>query len=91
MDWDEIGQLKQQSAGIHFLASDMTGGKSCWESDLKQPVAIIIGSEATGVSRQAVDLSDGQIHIPMQGSIESLNASTAASILLFEVIRQRTQ
>ncbi|MCE5206943.1 MAG: RNA methyltransferase [Chloroflexi bacterium] len=91
LDWTEINALKQNAnQQLHFLASTMTGGKSCWESDLKRPIAILIGSEASGISSQAAQLSDEQIHIPMQGKIESLNASTAASILIFEAIRQRT-
>ena len=89
--WDELAALKQKrAAGMRFLASEMIGGKSCWASDLRQPVGLIIGSEAAGISNQAREQADDFIRIPMQGKIESLNASTAASILIFEVIRQRT-
>jgi TrmH family RNA methyltransferase len=89
MDWPELAGLKTKQR-LCLLASDMTGGQSCWQSDLRQPLALIIGSEAAGISEQMLALADARLHIPMQGKIESLNASAAASILLFEVIRQRT-
>jgi TrmH family RNA methyltransferase len=95
LDWEGIrnyGSTVDTIAepALQFLASDMTGGKSCWDSDLRRPCALIIGSEATGISAQAEAIAHERIHIPMQGKIESLNASAAASILIFEVIRQRT-
>jgi len=95
MDWEEIENFRNDErqkteTALRFLASDMDGGKSCWDSDLRRPCALIIGNEATGISTQAEALADERIHIPMQGKIESLNASIAASILIFEVIRQRT-
>lgn len=89
--WDELAALKQRRwAGMRFFGSEMSGGKSLWQTNLKDPLGLIIGSEAAGISCQAKQQADDFIHIPMQGKIESLNASTAASILIFEVIRQRT-
>jgi len=52
---------------------------------------LIIGSEAEGVSRTALDISDFKVSIPMPGHFESLNAAVAAGILIFEVVRQRTK
>jgi TrmH family RNA methyltransferase len=90
LDWQDIDLFKRQSSPVlNFLASDVQGGKSCWQSDLTQPIGLIIGNEASGISDQACKAADDLIHIPMQGKIESLNASIAASILIFEVIRQR--
>jgi len=70
-----------------FLA-DMNG-QSCWETDLKKPLALIIGGEAEGASEQAHKLANQKISIPMMGKMESLNAGVAGSVLMFEVMRQR--
>ena len=89
MGWDEIEKVIK-SEGLNVLVADMNG-QSCWETDLRQPVALIIGSEADGASESARKLANGNISIPMSGETESLNAGVAGSILMFEVLRQRTQ
>lgn len=89
MDWSEIAAKMKTIPDLQVLASIMDGGKSCWDYDLSKPTALIIGSEANGISRTAQDISDGKIFIPMPGNIESLNAAMAAGILIFEVVRQR--
>jgi TrmH family RNA methyltransferase len=71
-----------------FLA-DMDG-QSCWETDLRQPIALIIGGEADGASESARKLANQHISIPMSGMMESLNAGVAGSVLMFEVVRQRS-
>jgi tRNA G18 (ribose-2'-O)-methylase SpoU len=71
-----------------MLLADMNG-KSCWESDLRQPLALIIGGEAEGASDEARKLATQKISIPMAGNVESLNAGVAGSVLMFEVVRQR--
>jgi len=91
MDWDEIAAKIKTIPDLQILASMMDNGKSCWDYDLCKPTALIIGSEANGISRTAQDISDGNIFIPMPGNIESLNAVMAASILIFEAVRQRSQ
>lgn len=70
-----------------FLA-DMDG-QSCWETDLCQPLALIIGSEAEGASESAKQLANQIISVPMNEKMESLNAGVAGSVLMFEVVRQR--
>ena len=55
------------------------------------PSVLILGSEDKGVSRELITLSDQQIKIPMTGSIGSLNVSVAAGILLYEMVRQRSE
>ncbi len=80
------------TAGIpptQLLAADSECGTVCWSMDLKRPLALVIGGEAQGVTPEAAKLMDGWIKIPMPGSSESLNAAVAASILIFEVVRQR--
>jgi len=87
MGWDEIEQVVK-SAGLQVFLADMDG-PSCWETDLRQPVVLIIGSEAEGASESARKLASQKISIPMSGRIESLNAGVAGSVLMFEVVRQR--
>jgi RNA methyltransferase, TrmH family len=88
MTWDEIKQFCNSASQRVYLA-DMDG-QSCWESDLRQPLALIIGSEAEGASESARKLANQKISIPMNGNMESLNAGVAGSVLMFEVVRQRS-
>ncbi len=87
MTWEEIEQVVKLE-GLQVLIADMDG-RSCWEMDLRQPMALVIGSEAEGVSESARKLANGKIGIPMAGEVESLNAGVAGSVLMFEVMRQR--
>ncbi len=77
-------------SGLQVYLADMAG-ESCWDMDLRQPLALIIGSEAEGASESARMLSSQQIKIPMAGETESLNAAVAGSVLMFEVMRQRSK
>lgn len=86
-NWDEIRQFCE-SANHQIYLADMDG-QSCWETDLRQPLALIIGSEAEGASESARGLATGKISISMNNKIESLNAGVAGSVLMFEVVRQR--
>ena len=85
MTWDEVGV---QTKGLQIFLADMDG-QSCWETDLRQPLALIIGGEAEGASEEARKLATQKISIPMSGNVESLNAGVAGSLLMFEVVRQR--
>jgi len=85
MLWDEI---RAQTNGLQIFLADMDG-KACWETDLRQPLALIIGGEAEGASDEARKLAAHKISIPMAGNVESLNAGVAGSVLMFEVVRQR--
>ena len=87
MSWDEIKRFCE-SANQRIYLADMDG-QSCWEVDLRQPVALVIGSEAEGASESARRLAHQKISIPMSGEMESLNAGVAGSVLMFEVVRQR--
>ena len=86
--WDEIERVCKQ-AGLQVFLADM-GGRSCWETDLRRPLALIVGGEAGGASEQARELANTSVSIPMPGEAESLNASVAGAVLIFEVVRQRT-
>jgi TrmH family RNA methyltransferase len=83
--WDHIQAFTK---GLQVSLADMDG-QSCWEMDLRQPFALIIGGEAEGASPEARQLATQTISIPMFGNIESLNAGVAGSVLMFEVVRQR--
>ncbi len=83
--WEEI---KTQTKGLQIYLADMNG-QSCWETDLRQPLALIVGGEAEGASEEARKLATQKISIPMTGNVESLNAGVAGSVLMFEVVRQR--
>jgi 23S rRNA (guanosine2251-2'-O)-methyltransferase len=65
-------------------------GKSASETVLTGPSVLVLGSEDKGISREIIALADNQIKIPMTGTIESLNVSVAAGILLYEITRQRS-
>jgi len=85
LSWEEI---KKQTNGMDIYIADMKG-TSCWETDLRKPLALVIGGEAEGVSDEARRLATQKICIPMAGNVESLNAGVAGSVLMFEVVRQR--
>jgi TrmH family RNA methyltransferase len=89
MEWGEIDQLCKQ-AGLQVFLADMAG-RSCWETDFHRPLALIVGGEAEGASQQARELAHATVSIPMPGKAESLNASIAGAVLMFEVVRQRNR
>ncbi len=79
--------LKQQ--GYWIIGADMDGESLYYEADLKGPVVVVIGSEGKGLGRLTKESCDLLVRIPMAGSINSLNASVACSLLLYEIVRQR--
>ena len=81
-----IDDLKKE--GLWIACTDMDG-KSYFESDLKGPIALVIGSEGDGVGRLVKEKCDFTVSIPMYGEISSLNASVAAALFMYEVVRQR--
>lgn len=78
-----------QGAGMQIVAASEKSGLSLYESDLKKPTVIVMGSEDTGISKEVLKMCDLQVAIPLKGTIESLNVSAAATVLLFEAVRQR--
>ncbi|MFQ9984916.1 MAG: 23S rRNA (guanosine(2251)-2'-O)-methyltransferase RlmB [Lachnospiraceae bacterium] len=83
----EMERLKQQ--GLWFVCADM-GGTTMYELNLKGPIGLVIGNEGDGVSRLVRERCDMIASIPMKGQIDSLNASVAAGVLGFEIVRQRS-
>ena len=90
LSWEGIRlACKQPSPALEVILADPAGGAPLWDTDLTGPLALVVSSEAEGASPEARALADRLVTIPMPGKSESLNAATAASILLFEVVRQR--
>ena len=83
-----LDELKE--AGVWVFGTAMDGATSLYQADLKGPAAIVIGSEGTGMGRLVAEKCDFTVSIPMFGKINSLNASAAAAVLLYEAVRQRT-
>ena len=81
-----IESLKKE--GLWFVCADM-GGTRMYDLDLKGPIGLVIGNEGDGVSRLVRESCDYVASIPMKGDIDSLNASVAAGVLAFEIVRQR--
>ncbi len=79
-------ELKQR--GLWFVCADM-GGTQMYDLDLKGPIGLVIGNEGEGVSRLVKEHCDFTASIPMRGDIDSLNASVAAGVLAYEIVRQR--
>ncbi len=83
---DTIDKLKKK--GLWIAAADMDG-ESMYKTDLKGALGIVVGSEGSGVSRLVKEKCDFIISIPMYGEINSLNASVAAGVVMYEAVRQR--
>ena len=81
-----IEELKEK--GIWFVCADM-GGETMYDLDLTGPMGVVIGNEGEGVSRLVREACDFTASIPMKGDIDSLNASVAAGVLAYEIVRQR--
>ncbi|NLL92728.1 MAG: 23S rRNA (guanosine(2251)-2'-O)-methyltransferase RlmB [Clostridiales bacterium] len=83
-----IEELKEK--GMWFVCADM-GGEMMYKLDLKGSIGLVIGNEGEGVSRLVKEKCDFVARIPMKGDIDSLNASVAAGVLAYEIVRQRMQ
>ena len=83
-----IEELKEK--GIWFVCADM-GGDTMYQLNLTGPIGLVIGNEGEGVSRLVREACDFTASIPMKGDIDSLNASVAAGVLAYEIVRQRFQ
>ena len=82
-----LKELKEE--GIWVFGTAAQGTTSLYKADLKGPAAIVIGSEGDGMGRLVTENCDFTVSIPMFGKINSLNASAAAAVLLYEAVRQR--
>ena len=83
-----IDEMKQRGVWVIGTAMD---GEDALSADLTGPVALVIGSEGEGISRLTLQKCDRTVTLPMKGQIVSLNASVAAGILMYEIVRARTK
>lgn len=82
-----LESLKKE--GLWLFAADSSGDTLIYDADLTVPCAVVIGSEGEGVGRLVLSRCDYRIRIPMKGQVNSLNASAAAAVIVFETLRQR--
>ena len=88
METGEVIKLCREK-NARIIASDLQGAVEYTDADMTGSFALVIGNEGSGVSDEIRQASDTKVRIPMEGNIESLNAATAAGILLYEAVRQR--
>ena len=84
---DCIAFLKER--GIQILTAQLQDSRLYYDTDMRRPTAIVMGTESTGLTPQWREAADAHIRIPMLGRLDSLNVSVSAAILLFEAVRQR--
>ena len=85
---EAVQEVKEQ--GIHVVALELTNrSRVIWDFQFPDPVALILGNEALGVSQEALDLADEIVEIPMMGYKNSINVSVAFGIVMYEIQRQR--
>ncbi|TLY41598.1 MAG: RNA methyltransferase, partial [Nitrospirae bacterium] len=82
-----IERLKAANFWVYGL--DAKGTRSYWEVDYRGPVALVVGGEGRGIRPLVARHCDGLVRIPLQGNVQSLNASVASAVVLYEVLRQR--
>ena len=82
-----LKELKERGLWVYGTAAD--GENDLWHTDFSGPVALVIGSEGDGMGRLVRECCDFIVSLPMKGQISSLNASNAAAITMYEILRQR--
>lgn len=82
-----MDELKKD--GVWFIGTDAKGSSDYREMDVDMPLCLVIGSEGKGMSRLVKEKCDFLVQIPLMGEVTSLNASVAASLLMYEVVRRR--
>jgi len=82
-----LKELKEQGLWVYGTAAEANG--ALWKTDMKGPICLVIGSEGFGMGRLVAESCDFTVSIPLLGKVTSLNASAAAAIMIYEVLRQR--
>ena len=75
--------------GLWIYGAEAGGDSPLWKTDMKGPICLVIGSEGAGMGRLVRECCDFVVRIPLLGKVNSLNASAAAAVLLYEIVRQR--
>jgi 23S rRNA (guanosine2251-2'-O)-methyltransferase len=84
-----LKELKENGLWVYGTAAD--GEYDLWSTDLTGPLALVIGSEGDGMGRLVREKCDFVLSLPMRGRLNSLNASAAAAVTMYEVLRQRSR
>ncbi|MBP1967423.1 23S rRNA (guanosine(2251)-2'-O)-methyltransferase RlmB [Paenibacillus aceris] len=84
-----IEQLKEQ--GVWVAGTDVSAAQDVYKANFSMPIALVIGNEGKGVGRLIKERCDFLVKLPMAGHVNSLNASVAAGVLMYEVVRQRNK
>lgn len=82
-----LDELKRRGLWVYGAAAE--GSSGMWQTELTGPIALVIGSEGDGLGRLVRERCDFLVSIPLRGRVSSLNASTAAAVLMYEILRQR--
>ncbi len=85
---DTLERLKEK--GLWIYGADMEGGKYIYEEEFDLPAGLVIGSEGFGIGRLVKEKCDILLKIPMRGNVNSLNASNAAAIIIYEIMKKRS-
>ncbi|MFC4139388.1 MULTISPECIES: TrmH family RNA methyltransferase [unclassified Microbacterium] len=88
LDW--IAEVRAGGVPVSVVATDEHGDVDVWDYDFTQPTLVLIGNETVGLSRGWREAADVTVRVPMRGSASSLNASNAATLMLYEAARQRS-
>jgi TrmH family RNA methyltransferase len=92
VDWTWLDAWRKQAVKPwRIFLAEAENGTPCWQANLRQPLMLVVGGEAEGAGAETLQRVDEKLSIPMPGKFESLNAGVAASILMFEVVRQRSR
>ena len=83
-----LKELKEQGLWVYGTAA--AGTSDLWHTDFSGPIALVIGSEGDGMGRLVAESCDYIVSLPMKGQVSSLNASAAAAITMYEILRQRS-
>ncbi len=84
---DVLAWLRER--GIRSVAATPAATKHHWEVDMTGPIAVVVGSEQYGLTDAWLEAADESVRIPMLGAADSLNVATAATLMVYEVVRQR--
>jgi 23S rRNA (guanosine2251-2'-O)-methyltransferase len=83
--------LELKDRGVWITGTDVSASQNLYDSDLNMPLAVVIGNEGKGMGRLVRETCDFTLKLPMKGPLNSLNASVAAAVCMYEVMRQRTK
>jgi tRNA G18 (ribose-2'-O)-methylase SpoU len=85
----DVAVRELKAEGVQLVATDLSADMSPYQADFTKPLALMIGNESRGLDDEMLALADVKVRLPMSEQVESLNASVASGVLMYEVVRQR--